>query len=157
MALLFCVLLFGFNSAIAAEHNSERLNPFLKEDMAFSEKEYDSFKEGQTVTKILEADTKHEIGIFSIARVNVSKEIFLRNYREKGLNFETASASSWGIIRMPLHTSRGTYRSSMPISKNSRIANWRKLKMSSSGLKKISTNNKRSEKQYGKKKVNGNA
>ncbi len=101
MVALFCVMLLLANYAFAAEGMKDRLHRFLKNDMAFSEKEFDNFKEGQTVTKILETDTKHEIGIFSIARINVSKEFFLRHYREKGMNLETASARSWGILRMP--------------------------------------------------------
>jgi hypothetical protein len=101
MAILFCVLLLLPNYSFAVEDIGDRLHRFLKNDMAFSEKEFNSFREGTTVTKILETDTKHEIGIFSIARINVPREFFLRNYREKGMNLETASANSWGIIRMP--------------------------------------------------------
>ena len=101
MVVLFCVLLLLTNYAFATEDMKNQLHRFLKNDMAFSEKEFDSFKEGQTVTKILESDTKHEIGIFSIAKINVSIDFFLRHYREKGMNLETASAPSWGIIKMP--------------------------------------------------------
>ena len=101
MAILLCVLFLLPEYAFAAEDMRDRLHRFLKNDMAFSDKEFNSFKEGDTVTKILKTDTKHEIGIFSIARINVSKEFFLRNYREKGMNLETASAVAWGIIKMP--------------------------------------------------------
>ncbi len=101
MAILFWVLLLWPNFSIAAEDTGDPLHRFLKNDMAFSEKEFNSFKEGKTVTKRLKTDTKHEVANISIARVNVPKEFFLRNYEKKGMNLETASASSWGIIRMP--------------------------------------------------------
>jgi hypothetical protein len=101
MTFLFCVLLLLSNYAIAAEDSRDRLHQFLKNDMAFSEKEFKSFREGKTVAKTLKTDTKHEIGIFGIARIDVPREFFLRNYREKGMNLETASANSWGIIKTP--------------------------------------------------------
>ena len=80
MVVLFCVLIFLPVGAFAAEDAKERLDYFLENDMAFSKKEFSSFKEGKTVTKVLETDPKHEVGIFSIARINVSKDFFLRNY-----------------------------------------------------------------------------
>jgi hypothetical protein len=101
MVVLICVLFLLPECVFAAVDMKDRLRWFLKNDMAFSEKEFNSFKEGKTVTKVLETDTKHEIGIFSIARINVSKDFFLRNYREKGMNLETASAGKWGIINTP--------------------------------------------------------
>ncbi len=101
MVVLSCLLTFLPVGAFAAQDAKERLHQFLKNDMAFSKTEFNSFKEGKTVTKILETDTKHEIGIFSIARINVSEDFFLKNYRDKGMNLETASAGSWGIISTP--------------------------------------------------------
>jgi hypothetical protein len=101
MIFLFCMLLLLPECAFAEEDMKDRLHRFLKNDMAFSEKEFNSFKEGKTVTKILETATKHEIGIISIARINVSKDFFLRNYREKGMNLETALAGTWGVISTP--------------------------------------------------------
>ncbi len=101
MVVLICVLIFLPVDAFAAEDVRDRLHYLLKNDMAFSKKEFSSFQAGKTVTKVLETDTKHEIGIFSIARINVSKDFFFRNYREKGMNMETASAGSWGIISTP--------------------------------------------------------
>ena len=101
MVVLICMLIFLPVDAFAAEDAKDRLHYLLKNDMAFSKKEFSRFKAGETVTKVLETDTKHEIGIFSIARINVSKDFFFRNYREKGMNLETASAGSWGIISTP--------------------------------------------------------
>ena len=103
IAILFCVLLLLSNYAFAAEDESDRLHRFLKNDMAFSKKEFKSFREGKTVSKILKTDTKHEVGIFSIARINVPKDFFLRHYEKKGMNLETASAKSWGIVKIPPH------------------------------------------------------
>ena len=101
MAILFWVLLILPNYALAAEDTMDQLQRFLKNDMAFSEKEFKSFKEGKTVAKTLKTGTKHEIGIFGIAEVNVPRELFLQNYEKKGMNVETASATSWGIIKVP--------------------------------------------------------
>ncbi len=101
MVIFFCMFLLLPEFAFSAQDMKDRLHRFLKNDMAFSEKEFNNFKEGKTVTKILKTDTRHEIGIISIARINVSKDFFLRNYREKGMNLETASADTWGIISTP--------------------------------------------------------
>ena len=101
MAILFWVLLVLPNYAFAADDTMDQLQRFLKNDMAFSEKEFNSFQEGKTVAKSLKTGTKHEIGIFGIARVNVPQEFFLQNYEKNGLNVETASAKSWGIIKTP--------------------------------------------------------
>ena len=101
IVVVFCILFFLPVYVYPTADMKDRLHQFLKNDMAFSEKEFNSFQEGKTVTKVLETDTKHEIGIFSIARINVSKDFFLRNYREKGMNLEMASAGSWGIINTP--------------------------------------------------------
>ena len=101
MVVVLCTLLFLPDDVYATGDMNDRLHQFLRNDMAFSKKEFSSFKEGKTVTKVLETDTKHEVGIFSIARINVSRDFFLRNYREKGMNLETASAGSWGIISTP--------------------------------------------------------
>ena len=98
---LLCGLLLLHSQAFAAEDDGGRLHRFLQNDMAFSEKEFKSFKEGKTVTKILKTQTKHEVGVFSIARINVPKDVFLQNYDQKGMNLETASATSWGIIKTP--------------------------------------------------------
>jgi len=101
IAVLFCVLLLSPDYAFVAEDTGDRLQRFLKNDMPFSDKEFDELRGGKTVSKILKTDTKHEVGIISAARINVSKEYFLRNYRQKGMNMETASAGSWGIISTP--------------------------------------------------------
>ncbi len=101
VAILFCASVLWNSDAIAAEDAKDRLHRFLKNDMAFSEKELKSFKEGQTVTKKLKTGTKHEVGMFSIAKINVSKEFLLQNYSKKGMNLETAAANSWGIIKTP--------------------------------------------------------
>ena len=101
MVVLSCVLLLLSTYAFAADNEKDRLHSFLKNDMAFSEKEFKSFREGKTVTKILKTDTKHEVGIFSIARIDVPEDFFLRNYEKKGMNLETASAKSWGTIKIP--------------------------------------------------------
>ena len=100
-AILFCVSVLWNSYALATEDAKDRLHRFLKNDMAFSEKELKSFKEGQTVTKKLKTGTKHEVGMFSIAKINVSKEFLLQNYSKKGMNLETAAANSWGIIKTP--------------------------------------------------------
>ena len=101
MVVLICVLFLLPECVFAAVDMKDRLHEFLKNDMAFSDKEFKSLKAGKTVTKVLETKTKHEVGIFSIARINVSRDFFIRNYREKGMNLETASAGSWGIISTP--------------------------------------------------------
>ncbi len=101
LAILISALLLLLDHAIAAEDSGNRLQQFLKNDMAFSEKEFKSFQEGQTVTKILETDTKHEVGIVGIAKINVPREFFIQNYPEKGMNLETVSANAWGIIKTP--------------------------------------------------------
>ena len=100
-AFLFCVSLLWTSYAFAAENAKDRLYSFLKKDMAFSEKEFKSFKAGKTVTKKLKTRTKHEVGIFSIAKINVSKEFLLKNYSQQGMNIETAAAKSWGAIKTP--------------------------------------------------------
>ena len=101
VAIFFCASVLWNSYAIAAEDAKDRLHRFLKNDMAFSEKEFKSFKEGQTVTKKLKTATKHEVGMFSIAKINVSKDFLLKNYSKKGMNLETAAANSWGIIKTP--------------------------------------------------------
>ncbi len=101
MAAICCMLFFLPDVAFAAAETNDRLHRLLKNDMAFTAKEFNRFKAGETVTKILETDTQHEVGIFSIAKINVSKELFIRRYQEKGMNLETAAANSWGIIKIP--------------------------------------------------------
>ena len=83
MPILFWMLLILPNYSFAAEDIRDQLQRFLKNDMAFSEKELNSFKEGKTVAKTLKIGTKHEVGIFGIAKVNVPRELFLQNYKKK--------------------------------------------------------------------------
>ena len=83
MAAICCMLFFLPDVAFAAAETNDRLHRLLKNDMAFTAKEFNRFKAGETVTKILETDTQHEVGIFSIAKINVSKELFIRRYQEK--------------------------------------------------------------------------
>ena len=82
--------------------------------MSFSEMEFNRFRAGETVALILASSTQHEIGLFSVGRINAPKKPFPRYYEKEEMNLETAAAKSWAsqqyrLKYKPTAHARGTY------------------------------------------------
>jgi hypothetical protein len=44
----------------------------------------------------LDTDVKQEVVLYSIARINVPREFYMRNYQKEGMNLLTVAADAWG-------------------------------------------------------------
>ncbi len=100
---LLCAFSFLGTTLSEAQKQKKQGNlyRFLKEDMEFSRKDFRKMKEGQVVTKLLETNVKHEVAVFSVARINVPKEFYVRNYDKDEMNIETAYGNPKGRFSNP--------------------------------------------------------
>ena len=97
IAFISIFALLNTNLLSAREHSrAVNLYQLLKEDMNFSQNEFQEMKEGKVVTKRLNTEVKQELAVFGIMRLNVPREFFIQNYRKDGMNIETATAKMKG-------------------------------------------------------------
>lgn len=100
---VLCTVAFVGIGLLTAQARAQQgdLDQFLKDEMDFSKKEFKNMKAGKIVTKRLDTDIKQEMAIFSIARINVPREFFIRHYEEQGMNIETTEAEAGSRLSQP--------------------------------------------------------
>jgi hypothetical protein len=79
----------------------KNLFQFLKQDMKFSEGELSAVRQGKLITKIINTNAKEEIAIFSITRLDIPRESFLKHYGKDVDLIETSSVLKMGLIGDP--------------------------------------------------------
>jgi hypothetical protein len=95
-------LLLWRTSLQAVETKPHRdLYQFLDNDLGFSAEEFYEMKNGKIVTKKLIPSCRQEVAVFSIVRVNASREFFVRDYMQAANTIETAIAETWGTFNNP--------------------------------------------------------
>jgi hypothetical protein len=108
-AMALCALtplLWRYDMTTARAEDASKVPPknlfqFLKQDMKFSEEELSAVKQGKLVTKLVDTDAKEEIAIFSITRVDIPRESFLKHYAKDVDLIETSSVLKMGFIGDP--------------------------------------------------------
>ncbi len=81
--------------------SADTLFSFVEQEIGLSSGEMKSVKNGRVVTKKLGTDVKHEVAMFSIARIDVSADVFLSRYGKDNLSVELVKADSWGLFSDP--------------------------------------------------------
>lgn len=94
-------LLFLSGLKAKAQERQRGLYRFLQNEMGFSDEEVEEVRKGSVVTKLLETNVKHEVAIFTISRINVPKEFYLKHFEEDGMSLETAKAYKMGKFSNP--------------------------------------------------------
>lgn len=99
--MLATVLVVSPLCAFAQASLSSQLPQFLKESMKLSDDDLTAVQGGQVVTKQVESKVKQEVAVVSVAWINASREVFLKNYETAKLNVEMAAADVGGMFRQP--------------------------------------------------------
>ena len=100
------LLLWQYDMTTARAEDASKVPPknlfqFLKHDMKFSEEELSAVRQGKLITKLIDTDTKEEIAIFSITRLDILRESFLKHYGKDVDLIETSSVLKMGLIGDP--------------------------------------------------------
>jgi len=80
-AVMFIPGLFA-HPAIQEESMTPPLREFLEKEMSLTAPEMQSVFAGRPVAKLLSTDTKEEVAIFGIVRINAPQELFIEKFRD---------------------------------------------------------------------------
>jgi hypothetical protein len=99
--LLGVSLIGGISANTVLAEQTVDVRTFLKDEIGLSQKDLKKLEQGQVITIRTDTDTKVELALFSIARIDVPKAFFVRHYEENGMNIETAAAEAGGLLHNP--------------------------------------------------------
>lgn len=88
-------------AASTSETSPKNLFQFLKQDMKFSEEELSAARQGKLITKLIGTAVKEEIVVFSITRLDIPRESFLKHYGKDVDLIETSSVLKMGLLGDP--------------------------------------------------------